>query len=108
MAQILILSRNQNFQNKKYHLKKSINKKEEKAKAKKKQKLEKKVHDIKNIKIPGSSLIESFKRDRKDLIVKENTIALTIDENVVEDVTPEIQRLIMRLKKNARNQNESD
>ena len=46
--------------------------KEDKKKVKK-QELEKKEHD-KNLKIPGLRLIESIKRDRKDLIVKPSTI----------------------------------
>ena len=41
----------------------------------KKQELEKKEHD-KKVKIPGTRLIESIKRDRSDLIVKPSTIKI--------------------------------
>ena len=48
-------------------------KKEDKKKAKK-QELENKEN--KKVKIPGTRLIESIKRDRKDLIVKPSTIKI--------------------------------
>ena len=46
----------------------------------KKRESEQKENEKKDVKIPGSRLIESLKRDRRDLTVKENKIK--IDENI--------------------------
>jgi hypothetical protein len=46
----------------------------------KKRESEQKENEKKDVKIPGSRLIESLKRDRRDLIVKENKIKN--DENI--------------------------
>ncbi len=71
-------------------------KKEDKKKAKK-QELDKKEKD-KNVKIPGLRLIESIKRDRKDLIVKPDKIKIDLDGKGRSDQLREKREKLQKLK----------
>ena len=66
-------------------------KKEDKKKAKK-QELDKKEKD-KNVKIPGLRLIESIKRDRKDLIIKPSTINIEGNGSRSEQIKEKREKL---------------
>ena len=70
--------------------------KEDKKKAKK-QELDKKEND-KKVKIPGMRLIETIKKDRKDLIVKPNKIKIEIDGTGRSDKLKEKSEKLQKLK----------
>ena len=70
--------------------------KEDKKKVKK-QELDKKEND-KKVKIPGTRLIESIKRDRSDLIVKPNKIKIDFDGKGRSEQLTEKREKLQKLK----------
>ena len=70
-----------------------------KKEEKKKKEIDKKENDKKkDVKIPGMRLIETIKKDRKDLIVKPNKIKIEIDGMGRSDKLKEKSEKLQKLK----------